>query len=98
MKEAARLFKEASSVGRIRATYNLGMCYLKEQGVPIDLYENAHLFRIASDSIDTDAINELACLYYNGLGVIENKEKSFKLWRQGYKKGNLDIVMQTVFI
>ena len=90
LKEAVRLFREASESGDKRALYNLGMCNLNGWGVPFDLYEAARLFKSASESSVTDAMLELGNLYFYGLGVKEDKAEAVRLYRLGYTQGNLD--------
>ena len=47
--EGARLFKVASEKGHIFATYELGECYYKGEGVEKDLSKAVHYYKLAAD-------------------------------------------------
>ncbi len=68
--------------------YLLGRTYHNGSvGVPLDLARATDLYRQAADLGCREALNVIACRYYNGKGVVMDRVKAFQLWKQAAKLG-----------
>lgn len=71
--------KESASDGHPVSQYKLGILYYTGHTVKQSFREAYKLFKLAAEQGNIDAQADLANLYWEGLGVIEDKELSY-LW------------------
>jgi uncharacterized protein len=76
--KAARLFRSAAEKGDPRAQYNLGILYIKGDGVAQDFVEAASWFRRAADQGFSRAQFALGDIYAKGLGVKRDMVVAYK--------------------
>ena len=70
---------EAIEEGDLEAICTLGKWYKEGKAVPLDYSKAIELFERASLSLCDNAVEELAEMYRNGLGVEKNEEKANEL-------------------
>ncbi|MDP8100137.1 tetratricopeptide repeat protein [Pasteurella atlantica] len=72
------------------AQYNLGLSYLKGEGVEVDYSKAVELITLASNSklvLIPAAKYDLGVIYLTGLGVDKNQDKANKLFYQSCSLG-----------
>jgi TPR repeat protein len=89
-EEAAYWFNRAAENGNIEAQYNLGLLYLKGEGVEKDPQKGIRLLQKAASAGSSDAQNSLGLLYLNGEGVKKDPQKGKRLLEQAAESGNVD--------
>lgn len=77
---AAELLRDASNAGEIYASHYLGILYLKGEGVPKNEKTAFELFQKAAGAGCTQAIAEIAKLYYSGGQTIEQDQSLALTW------------------
>ena len=78
----------AAKQGDADAQNNLGLMYVKGNGVPQDYYEAAKWFRKAAEQGHADAQNNLGFMYQNGEGVTQDYAKTVKWWLKAAEQGH----------
>ncbi|ANP46964.1 tetratricopeptide repeat protein [Candidatus Viadribacter manganicus] len=95
-QEGLRLWRRASELGEVGATYSIGMYYLYIHGAERDVAEGARWMRRAADAGHADAQFDLAGLYERGEGVDANAGEAFALMRlaalQGHRSARVSMV------
>lgn len=76
--------------GNAEAQTNLGLCYLKGEGVTQSFEDAAKWFDKSANQNDAEGQYLLACLYSKGKGVQVNSQKSFKLLMESAQQGHAD--------
>ena len=89
MKEQVEAWYTGAQQGDAAAQYNLGVSFLKGQGVKQDYAEAAKWFGKAAEGGDLDAIYNLATCYMNGEGVEQDVEKGMKLYQRAAADGHV---------
>lgn len=82
---AASWFERAIEHGFGRSANNLGLMYMKGQGVPKDLQRAEQLFLFAASHEDKNAFDNLASLYCE----LANPEKALEWNRKAIEKGSM---------
>ena len=90
--EAIRWYEKAANQGSAEAAYNLGNLYVaraKKEKRPY-LYKKAKFWlQKGADSGYPDALNNLGVLYCEGLGVKQDLQKAFELFKAAAEKGSV---------
>ncbi len=68
-KDAALWYEKAMALGNAMAQFNLGLMYVKGQGVPQNYDQARQCFEKAAAQGLADAQFNLGIMYYNGQGV-----------------------------
>src|SRR5215831_1010791 len=76
--------------GDAPAQYNLGLMYLKGQGVSQDFGQAMQWFRRAADQGDAPAQYNLGLMYTNGRGVPQNSAEALRWYRRAADQGHAD--------
>ena len=76
--------------GNAEAQTNLGLCYLKGEGVTQSFEDAAKWFDKSANQNDAEGQYLLACLYSKGKGVQVNSQKSFNLLMESAQQGHAD--------
>lgn len=82
---AASWFERAIEHGYGRSANNLGLMYMKGQGVPQDLKRAEQLFLFAASHEDKNALDNLVVLYCE----LENPEKALEWNKKAIEKGSM---------
>ncbi len=82
---ALTLWSAAADEGDASAATNLGLMYLKGEGVAKDPAQAARLFEQAADAGNASAAYNLGGLYENGLGVEPSIDRAIALYEQALK-------------
>ena len=80
----------AAERGDVVAQNNLGLMYLRGDGVPKDLKEAVKWYQKAADQGDARAQFNLGAMYCNGQGVEQNYVTGYALWNIAATNGNQD--------
>ncbi len=67
---------------------NLGLLYIKGQGVPLDHAKGIVLLRNAAEQNDTDAQYNLGWAYESGTGVPKDTQEAIKWYGRASDRGN----------
>ena len=87
--EAFRLFTDAAANGSVEAIGNLGVLYMRGEGVPKkDLQKAADQFKEASLKGDTSSMYYYAQCLLNGWGVSANLEEATKWFHDAAVAGD----------
>jgi len=78
--------------GDINAQIDLGVCYVKGDGVPLDAKKAAYWWQKAADGGNDVAQYYLGLLYLDGVGVEKNLETTKRLWQQAIEGGNKNAI------
>lgn len=81
-------FRALADQGHGRASYNVGVMYLKGQGVKQDYAEAAKWYRIAAEQGYAKAQLGLGGLYAGGKGVARDDTEAVKWWLLAAESGN----------
>lgn len=73
-KKAIPLLEKAAEANVTEAAYDLAICYEEGKGVPKNAQRAYQLLLQAALLGDKDAVNEIARMYYYGIGTKEDKE------------------------
>jgi TPR repeat protein len=76
--------------GDPRAQLNLGLMYLKGQGVPQDYGQALQWYRRAADQGDARAQYNLGLMYHQGQGVPQDYSQAAQWYRKAIKQGQAD--------
>ena len=76
---AARLYREKAEKGDAWAQCNLGLCYLRGDGVASDAKEAVKWLSLAAKQGNDEAKYALACAYFSGNGVVKDFNKAVEL-------------------
>ena len=87
--EQAVKWWEKASVNNVAAKYNLGVCYEKGLGTPIDYKKAEECYLISANQGDADAQENLAIMYNTGKGVSQNNKRAFKYFLLAAKQGKV---------
>lgn len=71
---ALEYYRLAASMGSGKAAGNIGYCYMRGEGVPVEVDLALSYFRIATDSRDIDSFYKLGKFYCEGIGVDKDHE------------------------
>lgn len=81
-------FSLLAEKGDARAQHQLGMLYLREQGVAKDLQEAQRWLRLSAAQGYAPAQNSLGQLYHYGYGVPQDYGEAARLYRSAVDQGN----------
>lgn len=85
--------------GDIAAQLRLGYSYLYGQdGLTIDYEKSFYYYELAAKQNDMIGLNNLASLYYNGIGVKRSPHKAIELFDKSAKLGNSDAATNLGFM
>ena len=85
--KAVQLFLTLADQGDSRAQRNIGVMYLKGQGVPQDFALAMRWMRLAADRGFGEAQNDVGLLYQRGMGVERNNAEAMKWYRLAAEQG-----------
>lgn len=91
--EALKLYKTAAGKGIPQAMYNLGLMYLKGEGVKTDLEEAFGWFKKAADKDFSAAMGMVGSMYSFGEGVDKDASEAFKWLKKATDKGNTNVLV-----
>lgn len=83
-----KALKELAKRGFVIAEYDLGILYIKGQGVQQDYYKAAHWFKKAAAQGNAQAENDLGLLYTKGIGIPQNSMKAAYWFKKAAGQGN----------
>jgi TPR repeat protein len=93
-KEAFKYYKAALNLGYVNALNNLGICYEKGLGVPVDRQKALECFQNAASLGSATGYANLGRYYQYGYGVVEkNPKKARELYEQAVEKGTDSIMV-----
>jgi hypothetical protein len=78
--------RKAAGQGNAEAQTHLGVMYENGKGVPIDLAEAAHWYRLAAGQGNTLAQNNLGFMYQYGKGIPKDFAKTLRWYRPAAEK------------
>lgn len=87
--KAVTWYRMAAEKGNAKAQNNLGMAYVKGQGVAHDDKEGFNWLRKAAEQGHVKAENNLSVLYSSGRGVAKDESESAKWCRKAAEQGDL---------
>jgi uncharacterized protein len=88
-KRAAELFEKAAAAGHVRAQINLGILYMRGQGVPADLVQARAWLEKAAASGDPQALYTLGRALSESAGqAVADPVRAADLYRRAAEKGN----------
>jgi len=87
-QEAQSIWKELADGGDDQAMTNLGIMYLKGEGVEKDLMKAKAYFESASLQENASALYNLGLMYYSTIGVKEDIEKGIEYLHRATLKGH----------
>src|SRR5271165_3899376 len=73
--------------GNVIAEYNLGMMYIKGEGVARDIVEGAKWLRKAAEQGNAAAQYDLGWVYHDGLGVKRDYVETREWWSKAAEQG-----------
>ncbi len=85
--KALQLFLTLADQGDTRAQRNIGVMYLKGQGVAQDFALAMRWMRLAADKGFGEAQNDVALMYQRGMGVERNNAEAMKWYRLAAEQG-----------
>ena len=86
--EAYKWFRKAHAGGEKDASYMLGLCLKKGEGVAQNYAAAIELFRKSAEQGDSASLYEMGDFYFKGLGVKQDSVEAVKFWRKSAEKGN----------
>jgi TPR repeat protein len=86
--EAFRLYRQAADFGDSNGLNNMGLMFLRGQGVTKDYSEAERHFRKAADAGNPRGVINLGRLYIFGFGVAKNYDEAVRLFRKAADAGN----------
>lgn len=93
-----RLTREADS-GNLNSQMALGYIYLYgEDDIKIDQKKAFHYYQLAAAQNDNIAVNNLASLYYSGIGVGQNFAMAAELFKKAVQLGNTEAAVNLAFL
>lgn len=93
-----RLTREADS-GNLDAQMALGYIYLYgEEDIKKDESKAFHYYKLAAQQKDNIAVNNLASLYYSGIGVEQNFAMAAELFKRAVQLGNTEAAVNLAFL
>lgn len=81
-------FEKAATQGFAPAQNDLGLCYVRGEGVEQDYKKAVYWFEKAAEQNNAEALHNLANCYSDGYGVTEDKDKATGLYVRAAKLGN----------
>src|ERR1700739_177927 len=84
---ALQLFQTLADQGNTHAQRNVGIMYLKGQGVPQNIVQATKWIRTAADGGLAEAQNEVGIFYQRGWGVERNDTEAVKWYRRAADQG-----------
>jgi TPR repeat protein len=84
---ALQLFRTLADQGNTHAQRNVGIMYLKGQGVPQNIAQATKWIRTAADGGLAEAQNEVGIFYQRGWGVERNDAEAVKWYRRAADQG-----------
>ena len=93
-----RLTKEADA-GNLNSQMALGYIYLYgEDDTKPNPDKAFHYYKLAAEQNDNIAVNNLASLYYSGIGVEQNFAMAAELFRKAVQLGNTEAAVNLAFL
>ncbi len=84
---ALKEFQPLAELGDAEAQFNLGLLYVRGQGVPQDDQEAVRWYRLAADQDFASAQGLLGLMYYEGRGVPQDYTEAVKWYRLAAEQG-----------
>ncbi len=85
--------------GDVAAQLQLGYAYLYgQEGLKIDYEKAFYFYELAANQNDPIGLNNLATLYYNGVGVKRSPKKAAEIFIKASKLGNADAATNLGFM
>lgn len=88
MNDTVKNLISLAESGDEKAQTELGVCYIKGDGVELDLKKAVFWWQKAADQNFAEAQYYLGLCYVNGSGVEKNNEKAKELWTKAAENGN----------
>jgi len=85
--QAAELYQKACNGGERKGCHDLGLMYLRGEGVPKDLNRAAGLFKRACDAGGTGGCLDLGLMYLRGEGVPKDLNRAADLYKRACDAG-----------
>jgi len=85
---ALRIFRQLAEQGNASAQYNLGVMYLKGQGVAQDYTAAVRWYRKAADQNHAGAQDNLGVMYSQGWGVTQDYAAALRWYRKAADQGD----------
>ena len=85
--KALQLFLTLADQGDVRAQRNIGIMYLKGEGVSQDFALAMRWIRVAANAGLADAQNDVGLMYQKGMGVERNNAEALKWYRLAAEQG-----------
>ena len=82
--------RAAAKQGDVQAQTELGLAYLKGDGVTKNKRASARWFRKAAEQGFVDAQNHLATAYLSGWGVAKSDREAVRWWHKAAKQGHVE--------
>ncbi|HTB83611.1 MAG TPA: tetratricopeptide repeat protein [Candidatus Sulfotelmatobacter sp.] len=98
--EAINLYKPLADPGSdcaATAQFELGMIYLRGQGMPVDAATGAQLILQSALRGNPQARLQMGMLYFEGRGVKQDEDEALKWFQQAADSANLGTTRSTVF-
>jgi TPR repeat protein len=89
-QKAAKLYQKAAEQGNDQAQFNLGIMYVKGEGVKQDKQKGMELFNKAANNGNPDAQYLLGVMYFYGKVMKQDYKKAFELFNKAANNGNLE--------
>ena len=86
--EAVKWYRKAAEQNHAQASYTVGRCYEKGEGVAKDPVEAAKWYRKAAEKNYALGQSTLARRYYTGEGVAKDLAEAYKWWLLAAKQGD----------
>ncbi|MGC1181544.1 tetratricopeptide repeat protein [Legionella sp.] len=83
--QAFKVYEQAAAQGNGLGIYNLALMYLYGKGIPVDFEKAKSLFLEAANKENSEAMNQLASIYFTGLGGLPRDAQQALAW---YKKAS----------
>lgn len=81
-------YRNAAKQNSATAQFNLGVCYVKGDGVPKDYTEAARWFRLSAEQGNDSAQKNLGVLYCLGYGVPKDTKEGMRWLKEAADQGN----------
>lgn len=88
MNDTVKNLISLAESGDEEAQTELGVCYIKGDGVELDLKKAVLWWQKAADRNYAEAQYYLGLCYVNGSGIEKNNEKAKELWTKAAENGN----------
>lgn len=88
MNDTVKNLISLAESGDKEAQTELGVCYIKGDGVELDLKKAVLWWQKAADQNYAEAQYYLGLCYVNGSGIEKNNKKAKELWTKAAENGN----------